>query len=170
MEILSKYFIEIFFGLVSAGLLAFCKHLYNQNKELKDLQEDKQNAALRVQIVSEIEPLQYELQKLKDEIDQVDADAKSSLANFKVDCEKEHAHMYDDLNSIQDGNDENFKLIINSYKFRLIQLCRSHLRDGYISEADYEQISEMYNLYTALGGNGQAKEYYDKVLKLEMRP
>ena len=48
MEILSKYFIEIFFGLVSAGLLAFCKHLYNQNKELKDLQEDKQNAALRV--------------------------------------------------------------------------------------------------------------------------
>jgi hypothetical protein len=78
--------------------------------------------------------------------------------------------MYKDLNDIQEGNDKNFKLIINSYKFRLIQLCRSHLRDGYISEADYEQISEMYNLYTALGGNGQAKEYYDKVLKLEMRP
>lgn len=78
--------------------------------------------------------------------------------------------MYADLNSIQDGNDRNFKLIINSYKFRLIQLCKSHLRDGYITEPDYEQISEMYNLYTALGGNGQAKEYYDKVLKLEMRP
>lgn len=170
MEILSKYFLEIFFGLVSAGLLAFCKHLYNQNKELKNLQETNKNAQLRVQLISEIEPLQDELQKLKDEIDQVDINAKSSLEKFKLECEKEHVHMYKDLNDIQEGNDKNFKLIINSYKFRLIQLCRSHLRDGYISEADYEQISEMYNLYTALGGNGQAKEYYDKVLKLEMRP
>ena len=170
MEILSKYFVEIVFGLISAGALAFCKHLYNQNKELKKLQEANKNAAFREQLISEIEPIQDELQKLKDEIDQVDANAKSSLANFKIDCEKEHAHMYADLNSIQEGNDRNFKLIINSYKFRLIQLCKSHLKDGYITEPDYEQISEMYNLYTALGGNGQAKEYYDKVLKLEMRP
>ena len=77
--------------------------------------------------------------------------------------------MYDDLNEIQAKNDENFKLIINSYKFRLIQLCKTHLRDGYITESDFEQITEMYKLYHGLGGNGQAQEYYDKVLELEIK-
>jgi hypothetical protein len=61
-------------------------------------------------------------------------------------------------------------LIINSYKFRLIQLCKTHLRDGYITESDFEQITEMYKLYHGLGGNGQAQEYYEKVIKLEIHP
>ena len=78
--------------------------------------------------------------------------------------------MYDDLNRIQAKNDENFNLILNSYKFRLIQLCKVHLRDGYITEMDFEQVSEMYKLYHGMGGNGQAQEYYDKVMSLEMRP
>ena len=77
--------------------------------------------------------------------------------------------MYKDLNKIQDNNVRNFNLIINSYKFRLIQLCKSHLKDGYITENDFEQITEMYKLYKGLGGNGQAQEYYDKVLLLEVR-
>ena len=56
------------------------------------------------------------------------------------------------------------KLIIASYRYRLIQLCKSHLRDNYITESDFEQITEMYKLYHGLGGNGQAQEYYDKNL------
>jgi hypothetical protein len=43
------------------------------------------------------------------------------------------------------------------------------LRDGYITESDFEQITEMYKLYTGLGGNGQAEEYYDKVLDLQIK-
>ena len=39
MEILTKYAVEIFFGLVSAGLLGFCKHLISKNKQLEDLTE-----------------------------------------------------------------------------------------------------------------------------------
>ena len=33
MEILTKYAVEIFFGLISAGLLGFCKHLIDRNKQ-----------------------------------------------------------------------------------------------------------------------------------------
>ena len=96
--------------------------------------------------------------------------AKTALTQFQAVCDAEHNHMYDDLNEIQAKNDENFKLIINSYKFRLIQLCKTHLRDGYITESDFEQITEMYKLYHGLGGNGQAQEYYEKVLDLEIKP
>ena len=134
------------------------------------MQKADQNRHYRQMILDEIEPIVDELTRLKTEINAVNTDAKVALATFKVECEKEHKHMYDDLDSIQSENVKNFNLIINSYKFRLIQLCKTHLRDNYISESDFEQITEMYKLYHGLGGNGQAQEYYEKVLKLEIKP
>ena len=77
--------------------------------------------------------------------------------------------MYTDLQIVQEKNNHNFHLIINSYKFRLIQLCKTHLKDGYITQDDFEQLTEMYKLYHGLGGNGQAQEYYDKVIALEIK-
>jgi hypothetical protein len=169
MEILTKYALEIFFGLVSAGALAFCKHLYSKNKKLEEMQKADQNRQYRQMILDEIEPIINEITRLKSEITKVDTDAKVALTQFKTEADITKQHMYDDLNEIQAKNDENFKLIINSYKFRLIQLCKTHLRDGYITESDFEQITEMYKLYHGLGGNGQAQEYYDKVLELDIR-
>lgn len=32
----------------------------------------------------------------------------------------------------------------------------------------YEQLSEFYRVYEGLGGNGQAKEYYERAIKLPM--
>ena len=169
MEILTKYAVEIFFGLVSAGLLGFCKHLISKNKQLEEMQKADSNRQYRQMIVDEIEPIINELTRLKTEITAVDINAKTALSQFQVVCDKEHERMYDDLNKVQAKNEENFKLIINSYKFRLIQLCKTHIRDGYITESDFEQITEMYKLYHGLGGNGQAQEYYDKVLELEIK-
>ena len=169
MEILTKYALEIFFGLVSAGALAFCKHLYSKNKKLEEMQKADQNRQYRQMILDEIEPIINEITRLKSEITKVDTDAKVALTQFKTTADITKQHMYDDLNEIQAKNDENFKLIINSYKFRLIQLCKTHLRDGYITESDFEQITEMYKLYHGLGGNGQAQEYYDKVLELDIK-
>ena len=169
MEILTKYALEIFFGLVSAGALAFCKHLYGKNKKLEEMQKADQNRQYRQMILDEIEPIINEITRLKSEITAVDTNAKVALTQFKTEADITKQHMYDDLNEVQAKNDENFKLIINSYKFRLIQLCKTHIRDGYISESDFEQITEMYKLYTGLGGNGQAAEYYDKVLDLQIK-
>lgn len=169
MEILTKYALEIFFGLVSAGALAFCKHLWSKNKKLEEMQKADQNRQYRQMILDEIEPIINEITRLKSEITKVDTDAKVALTQFKADADATKQCMYDDLNEIQAKNDENFKLIINSYKFRLIQLCKTHLRDGYITESDFEQITEMYKLYHGLGGNGQAQEYYDKVLELDIK-
>jgi hypothetical protein len=169
MEILTKYALEIFFGLVSAGALAFCKHLWSKNKKLEEMQKADQNRQYRQMILDEIHPIIDELTRLKGDITNVETDAKVNLAQFKTEAELTKKHMYDDLNKIQGKNEENFKLIINSYKFRLIQLCKTHLRDGFISESDFEQITEMYKLYHGLGGNGQAQEYYDKVLELEIK-
>lgn len=168
MEILTKYVLEIFFGLVSAGALAFCKHLWSKNKKLEEMQKADQNRQYRQMILDEIEPIIDEITRLKGEITKVDTGAKVAMTQFKTEAEVTRQHMYDDLNKVQAENEKNFNLIINSYKFRLIQLCKTHLRDGYITDDDFEQISEFYKLYRGLGGNGQAQEYYDKVLELDM--
>lgn len=169
MEILTKYAIEIFFGLVSAGALAFCKYLWGKNQKLEEMQRADQNRQYRQMILDEIEPIITEITRLKNEINQVNTNVQQEIVRLEGNAQKEHQKMYCDLNKVQDENKKNFNLIINSYKFRLIQLCKTHLRDGYISEADFEQISEMYKLYHGLGGNGQAQEYYDKVLELDIR-
>lgn len=134
------------------------------------MQQADQNRQYREMILSEIEPIIEELSRLKKEITGISAEMKTSLNALEKKEKSEHVHMYEDLNNIQSKNDKNFDLIINSYKFRLIQLCKTHLRDGYITESDFEQITEMYKLYHGLGGNGQAQEYYEKVLELEVRP
>lgn len=170
MEILTKYALEIFFGLVSAGALAFCKHLWSKNKKLEEMQKADQNRQYRQMIVDEIEPIVDELTRLKAEIVGVDNNAKTMVNQLKSEADATHAVMYSDLKKVEDDNVRNLNMIINSYKFRLIQLCKSHLRDNYITEADFEQITEMYKLYHGLGGNGQAQEYYERVLKLEIKP
>ena len=45
-------------------------------------------------------------------------------------------------------------LIISSYRFRLVQLCREFIKQGYVTQPQYDQLTEFYKLYTGLGGNG----------------
>lgn len=161
MEILTEYGLEIFFGLVSAGLLAWCKSLFAQKKELEKRDKEDMNRLHRQMILDEIEPIVEELKILKDRID-------LGLSNAKHEADLTHAQMYKDLEVVTKKNDKNLELIINSYKYRLIQLCKTHLRDGWITQDEFDQITEMYKLYHGLGGNGQAQEYYDRVMELDI--
>ena len=161
MEILTEYGLEIFFGLVSAGLLAWSKSMANRLKEAEKLKKEDYNRLHRQMILDEIEPIVKELQILKDKIEK-------GLTNAKHDADLTHAQMYKDLEVITKKNDKNLELIINSYKYRLIQLCKTHLRDGWITQDEFDQITEMYKLYHGLGGNGQAQEYYDRVMELDI--
>ena len=159
---LEKHLVELIFGLISAGLIGFCGYLWKQKKELEKLQKQNENMLYRKMLLDEIEPIHEELRRTEAHIVQVQQDLENS-------AKKEHEEMYEDLHKLQDNNDKNFALIIISYKYRLIQLCKTHLRDGYISSDDFEQITEMYNLYHGLGGNGQAEDYYNKVKELEIK-
>jgi hypothetical protein len=129
MEILSKYMLEIFFGLISAGALGFCRYVWKEKKRLEGLVDENKNKQLRQMILSEIEPIVAELTKIKM-----------------------------DMHDLETKEDREIKLIVDSYKFRLIQLCKTHLADGWITQSEFDQITELFKLYTALGGNGQAED------------
>ena len=166
---IAKHLTEILFSILTAGLLAFCRHLHSQNKKLKEYQKEDQNRKYREMIINEIEPIQDELARLHAEIESIEKCEEKDYDDLKACSKSEHERMYKDLEKVAEESRRNFKLIINSYKFRLIQLCKTHIKDGYISSADFEQITEMYKLYNGLGGNGQAQEYYDRVIVLPIK-
>ncbi len=162
MEILTEYGLEIFFGLVSAGLLAYCRSLFAQKKELQKRKEEDMTRLHRQMILDEIEPLVEEIHRVKTSLD-------DKVNTLRSEADHTHATMYKDLELVTKKNDKNLELIINSYKFRFIQLCRTHLRDGFITQDEFDQITEMFKLYSGLGGNGQAQEYYERVLDLPLK-
>ena len=141
MEILLEWGTEIIFALISASILGWAK--WRAHK----LKEAKQQAELNAKTLAEqnldskmeikIEPIYQELEDLRKYIRETE--------------NTEKIHM---------------SLIIASYRFRLIQLCKGFLNQGYITPDQRTQLDEFYKLYTGLGGNGQAKIYYEQCITL----
>lgn len=65
-----------------------------------------------------------------------------------------------------DKEEELESQLVASYKFRLMHLCKMYIAQKYITQDQYDQLTEMYKLYAYLGGNGQAKKYYDRAIAL----
>lgn len=137
---IAQHFIEILFGLISAGLLAFCRYIYTQMKMYQKLAEEKKDEELEELIEEHIAPIKEDL---------------NNLRSFVLE-EKKISERY-------------IEIILASYRFRLIQLCQSFLKQGYMTSGQYEQLVEFFKVYAGLGGNGQAKEYYERTLKLPLK-
>lgn len=137
---IAQHFIEIFFGLISAGLLAFCRYIYTQMKMYQKLAEEKKDEQLEELIEEHIAPIKEDL---------------NNLRSFVLE-EKKSSEGY-------------IEIILASYRFRLIQLCQSFLKQGYMTSGQYEQLVEFFKVYAGLGGNGQAEEYYERTLKLPLK-
>ena len=140
IEFLSKYGLELVMSLITAGALAFCKYMNSKMKNYKKLLEEKDHDELDNEIDKKLEPIVQEIEELRKYIREVDVNENNRI-----------------------------NLIIASYRFRLVQLCQIYLRQGYITSDQYEQLSEFFKVYSGLGGNGQAKAYYDKAMQLPVK-
>lgn len=137
LEFITTHLLEIVFGLISAGALAFCKYLYSKMKNYKKLIEEKENNTLDSTIETHIEPIRQEIEELRKYV------LESTSASNK-----------------------NMDLILSSYRFRLTQLCKAYIQQGFMTNIEYEQLVEFYKVYAGLGGNGQAKTYYERAVQL----
>ena len=144
MELLAKWGLDILFALISACILGYAKYktheMRKQLREAERLAAEQEKQHIEDAIEVHLEPVYQELEELRKYIRETE--------NI------EKAHM---------------NLIIASYRFRLVQLCKGFLSQGYITAAQMEQLSEFYKLYTGLGGNGQAKMYYEKAVALPLK-
>lgn len=140
LEFVTQHLLEIIFGLISAGLLAFCKYLHSKLKAYRDMEAKQDDATLEDKIENHIEPIRQEIEQLR----------KYVLEN----------------NALQSNHIE---LILASYKFRLTQLCKAYIQKGFMTNTEYEQLIEFYKVYHGLGGNGQAKTYYERAIVLPIK-
>lgn len=146
--LLAEWGTEILFGLISAAVMGWAK--WHGDKLKKEKIQAEENAKLITEqkldekidshIEVELEPILQELEDLR------------QYCRDNENLEKSHMN-----------------LIVASYRFRLVQLCKGFLNQGFITTGQMEQLTEFYKLYTGLGGNGQAKIYYDKAIALPLK-
>jgi hypothetical protein len=141
---LAEWGMEILFAVISAGIVGYFKFQGSKlKKKLTDYEtmlQDKNTAEHMEMVEARLEPIYEELEELRTYI--------RETQNI------EKAHM---------------TLIIASYRFRLVQLCKEFIKQGYMTYTQYEQLTEFYKLYVGLGGNGQAKEFYERASQLPIQ-
>lgn len=135
-----NYWAEILLTLITAGSLAFCRYIYKQMKNYKKLLDQQNEEALLNLITTKLNPIEVSIQ-----------DLSNKLIELKL------------------LHNQHIESILKSYRFRLIQLCKTFLDQGYMTSKQYEQLSEFFKLYSELGGNSQAKEYYERTVELPIR-
>ena len=116
-----------------------CGLFWAQARRYKKLLEKESSEKIEIKIEDKLQPILEEIEELRKHL----------------------------IRAEQKENDD-IGLIISSYRYRLTQLCKLYIHQGYITESQFEQLSEFYKLYTSLGGNGQAKQYYEMAIKLNM--
>lgn len=139
MNFLAEFWPEILLSLATAGALGACRYFIGQMKKYKTLLEKQDNNELDHRIETKTEPIVEEIEQLRDYIRNMETEDKKKM-----------------------------DLILSSYKFRLTQLCKQYLHRGQMTTAEYEQLNEFYTVYSGLGGNGQAKDYYEKAVKVDI--
>ena len=95
-------------------------------------------------------------------VDKLDLGFEIKAMEFHIDEREQKKEKYDrakEKREFQKLNKQNQK----------IQLCKLYLKQGYMTQPQYDQLSEFFKLYSNLGGNGQAKEYYEKTMKLQIK-
>ena len=144
MEFLAQWGLELILGLVGTGITAYftvkAKEWKAEKQRYETLLSEQQSREVETMMETKLEPIYEELEDLRAYI----RDAK--------DIEKTH-----------------MSLIIASYRFRLIQLCKEFIRQGFMTEGQYEQLEEFYKVYAGLGGNGKAQNYYERAIALPIR-
>lgn len=152
-----------------------------QKDEYDKLLKDEKVRNYRGMILKELEPIIDEIAHIKESINEhvetVSEYIKTDEKEFEVrlGALKEY-HIADRDEIAEEINQRTKELerkllkIVESYKFRFIQLCKTHLDDGYITTSEWEQLIAFYDVYHGLGGNGQAEDYYNKVKALEVIP
>ena len=144
LEFLAEWGTELVLGLIAAGITAYFKTKSNNLKhklaEYEKAMEEKKDEKTEHMIEEKLEPIYEELEALKTYIRETESIEKTHMS-----------------------------LIIASYRFRLIQLCKEFIRQGYLKQSQYDQLSEFYRVYTGLGGNGQAQNYYNRAIALPIK-
>lgn len=138
---LVEWGLEIFVSVITALILGYFTYQATQYRQKKqqyqELVKEQEIQKAEIIIDTKLEPIYQELEELRTYVRETQNIEKTHMA-----------------------------LIVASYRFRLIQLCKQYIHQEYMTTTQYEQLTEFYKLYVGLGGNGQAQSYYERAIAL----
>lgn len=159
---MTDFLVKVLLSLTTFALTGICTWLIVQVKNYKKLLKEKDDNHL-IEVIDEhleekLQPIRVEIETLKNVDNRIDEKLKPIHVEIG-ELQKEIAGAMHD--------EEQLKIqLVGSYRFRLIQLCKRYIAQKYMTPEQYDQLSEFFKMYEVLGGNGQAKEYYDKARAL----
>lgn len=141
IDIILKYWIEVFFGLIVSILGMAIRHFWKLWKSEQQHQKTEEQQAFYEGILTKI-----------DERNEILENKIDSLSNKLIKAEEQNDILTEGLLSIQGSN---FK-----------RQCKKLLDENkQISEADWLQLNADYAAYEKLGGNGVGHELYEAVVR-----
>ena len=159
---LTSWGTEILFTITSVVLGLVIKHFWAEAKRYKQIAEEQEIKDIETQISNAIQPLKDQLNAIqKDNQNKIDAaliPIRTQVTRLELEIKDTRAEELKHLESIR-----------MAYRYRLIVLCQRYLHQGFMTTDQYKQLTEMYKVYSALGGNGQAKEIFDKTCQLQIK-
>ena len=137
-------------------------------QELLDHEQDeKTKKAVEVQL----EPIYKELEEIRKRVFDLQDCHVNDVHSIKTAMNDREEAMRSEAEKNFKLLQDNLELIISSYKYRLVELCKGLEKQGFMYQYQYDHLNEFYHLYRKLGGNGQAQDYYERVCKeLETKP
>lgn len=131
-------------------------------QELLDHEQDeKTKKAVEVQL----EPIYKELEEIRKRVFDLQDCHINDVHSIKTAMDDREEAMRDEAEKNFKLLQDNLDLIISSYKYRLVELCKGLEKQGFMYQYQYDHLNEFYHLYRKLGGNGQAQDYYERVCK-----
>lgn len=140
IEWVTAHWSEVFMSLLTAGLLAFCRWVFKEMKGYKEFLNKKDSEKIEATITEKLQPIEGKIQALTNEI-----------------------------KAFTNSEEQKIEAINDGYRFRIISLCSTYLERGYMTQPEYRSLTELFKVYTLLGGNGQAHEIYEKTCKLKIK-
>ena len=177
-------------GIVVTGVITWLGTRLSKYKKLAEEQETTVLKDTIKDVVSEeIQPIKESIETINNDISTMKTDI-SNLQKFETNfstrlkpTQDEIEHLKDDITEILDTLKQQGLDLQNisekeahleketrcAWRYRIRQLCHAYIARGYMSYDEYLQLQEMYNIYAAIGGNGQTKELYEKTIELEIK-
>ena len=161
LEFLAAWAGEIILSLAATAITIYFKSQINKLKEelnKAELYDKKQEEEAVCELIDK------RMAPLKAEHVQIDHNIEDRIQVLYE--ELENIRAFERKTRID--SDELKKVLLDSWKYRLKELCEAYLRRGQITVDQFRQLQEFYGYYTALGGNGIIKTLFEQVQKLPM--
>jgi hypothetical protein len=159
LEFLAAWAGEIILGLAATAITIYFKKQINklevELEKAKKFDESQEKDAICRLIDQRISPLKAEHIQIDQHVDVRIQELYKELENIRAFERKTRI-----------DSDELKKVLIDSWKYRLQELCEVYLKRGSITVDEFRQLQEFYGYYTALGGNGIIKTLFDKIKDL----